>query len=153
MKLKPNDSAKSTAADGARPYASSVGYVQSREDAGTSQSTTFTEVSTRNTASVPAPFSDIVVHFTRVGDTTRQDIIRMGDISDLSTHLPSWAKLVDIIEAGGKFGLGFVQRSECIVAEGQINTHNERQFLACLQYLRNNNRLNVEAAVCSAETS
>ena len=50
MKLKRKASAKCTPADGASPYASSVGYVQCREDVGCSQWTTFTELSARNTA-------------------------------------------------------------------------------------------------------
>ena len=121
---------------------------------GTSQSTaTNFEPSTSNAALLSAPISEIVILFTRAGDPARQDIIQMGDILDQCTQLPSWAKLVDILKAGGKFGLAFKEGSEYIIINGQINVHEERQFLACLQYLRNANRLNAEAAVCSAETS
>jgi hypothetical protein len=91
--------------------------------------------------------------FTRAGDIAKQDIVRMGDISDQCTQLPSWKKLVNILKAGGKFGLAFKDGSEYIVVNGQINVHEERQFLACLQYLHNSNRLNADAAVSPAKTS
>ena len=62
----------------------------------------------------------------------------------MAEHLPSCEKLVNILKAGGKFGLAFKDGSEYIVVNGQINVHEERQFLACLQYLRNANRLIAE---------
>jgi hypothetical protein len=45
----------------------------------------------------------------------------MGDILDQCTQLPSWAKLVDILKAGRKFGLVFKEGSEYIIINGQIN--------------------------------
>jgi hypothetical protein len=144
-RLKRKVSATTTFLGGARLYPSSVGKMQSK-DVGTSQSTA-------TNFEPSAPISEIVILFTRAGDPARQDIIQVGDILDQCTQLPSWAKLVDILKAGGKFGLAFKEESEYIIINGQINVHEERQFLACLQYLRNANRLNAEAAVCSAEAS
>jgi hypothetical protein len=110
---------------GARLYPSSVGKLESR-DVGTSQSTaTNFEPSTSNAALLSAPISEIVILFTRAGDPARQDIIQMGDILDQCTQLPSWAKLVDILKASGKFGLVFKEGSEYIIINGQINVHEE----------------------------
>jgi hypothetical protein len=91
--------------------------------------------------------------FTRAGDATRQDIIRISDIADESTRLLSWVKLVDILKAGGKFGLGFRDGGEYMVIDGQVKVHSERQFLAYLQYFCNINKLNAEAVVYFTETS
>ena len=154
MTLKRKASAtKCTLADKAGPYQSSVSYTQCSADTKPSQqSTAITEPSTLNRLSASGPFSNIVIIFTRAGDTTRQEIIRMSDIAGRSTEFPSWDKLVDILNADGKFGLGFRDGLEFMVIDGLINMHNERQFLACLQYLRNISKLNAEAVVYSAET-
>ncbi|KFY98359.1 hypothetical protein V500_01724 [Pseudogymnoascus sp. VKM F-4518 (FW-2643)] len=154
MTLKRKASAtKCTLADKAGPYQSSVSFTQCSADAKSSQqSTAITKPSTLNGLSASGPFSNIVILFTRAGDATRQEIIRMSDIAGQSAEFPSWAKLVDILNAGGKFGLGFRDGLEYMVIDGLINMHNERQFLACLQYLRNINKLNAEAVVYSAET-
>lgn len=149
-RLKRKASATSTSMGGSKSDPSSVDHVQS----GHTQASGWTETKvaeplTRSVVSILGPFANIVIHFTRKDNTSRQDIIRMGDIPDQSTHLPSWKQLVNILKTGGKFGLDFKDGSEYIVVNSQINIHEERQFLACLQYLRNANILNAEAAVCS----
>jgi hypothetical protein len=115
MKLKRKDSAtKSTL------YPSSVCQMQSTEGAEISRrsATNLTEPSTGKAVPVSAPFSDIVIHFTRDNNTARQDIIRMSDVSDQSSQLPSWAQLINILKAGGMFGLAFMEGSEYVVIDG-----------------------------------
>lgn len=98
---------KCTLADNTGPYQSSVSYTQCSADAKSSQqSAAITKPSTLNGLSASGPFSNIVILFTRAGDATRQKIIRMSDIASQSTQFPSWVKLVDILNAGGKFGPG-----------------------------------------------
>jgi hypothetical protein len=92
--------------------------------------------------------SSTVFHFMRADDTNRQDIISMGEILEPSTKNPSWAKLVEILQASDDFGLAFKVSRELPTVNNQIRVGNERQFLAYLQYLRNFRLLNSEALVC-----
>lgn len=95
------------------------------------------------------PISAMVFHFIRDDNTDRQDIVSMGEIIDSSTDCPSWMKLVDILKADDNFGLAFQEGYEFLLVNNQIRVGNERQFLACLQYLRNLKVLNSQALVCS----
>ena len=91
----------------------------------------------------------MVFHLMRANDASRQDIICMGDIVDPSTNLPSWANLVEIPKANDDFGLAFKEDCECLVVNNGIRVGNERQFRACLQYLRNSHILNSEVLLCN----
>ena len=95
------------------------------------------------------PITVMVFHFMRADDTTRQDIVSMGDILSPSTNCPSWAKLVKILEIDDGLGLGFKEGREFFMVNNRIRVTNGRQFLACLQYLRNSKVLNSEVFVYS----
>ena len=68
----------------------------------------------------------------RANYTSKQDTFCVGDIVDLSTNLPSWANLVEILKANDNFGLAFKEDCECLVVNNGIRVGNERQFRACL---------------------
>jgi len=91
----------------------------------------------------------MVFHLMRANDASKQDIICMGDIVDVSTNLPSWANLVEILKADDDLGLAFKEDCECLLVNNGIRVGNERQFRACLQYLRNSHVLNSEVLLCS----
>ena len=91
----------------------------------------------------------MVFQFMRANDASRQDIICMGDIVDPSTNLPSWANLVEMLKADDDFGLAFKEDYECLVVNNGIRVGSERQFSACLQYLRNSHILNSEVLLCN----
>ena len=91
----------------------------------------------------------MVFHFMRANDASRQDIVCMGDIVKPSTNLPSWAKLVEILKADDDLGLAFKEDCECLLVNNGIRVGNERQFRACLQYLRNSHILNSEVLLCN----
>jgi hypothetical protein len=80
----------------------------------------------------------------------KQDIIRVSDILDRSTDCPSWAKLVEFLKVDDGFGLAFKEGHEHLVFNNRIRVANERQLLACVQYLYNLQVLNAEALVCTA---
>lgn len=95
------------------------------------------------------PITAMVFHFMRADDATKQDIVSMGDILGPSTNYPSWAKLVKILETNDGLGLGFKEGREFFMVNNRIRVTNGRQFLACLQYLRNLKVLNSEVFVYS----
>ncbi|XTI90352.1 hypothetical protein V2W45_1245369 [Cenococcum geophilum] len=95
------------------------------------------------------PITAMVFHFMRADDATKQDIVSMGDILGPSTNCPSWAKLVKILEIDDGLGLGFKEGREFFMVNNRIRVTNGRQFLACLQYLRNSKVLNSEVFVYS----
>lgn len=89
----------------------------------------------------------IVFHFIQADDLDKQDIVSMRDVFDPSTNRPSWVKLLEILKADDDFGITFQEGQQVLVVNDQIRVSNERQFLACLQYLLNSNVLNSEALV------
>jgi len=97
----------------------------------------------------PNLISAMVFHFRRDDDANRQDIVSMGEILNISTSYPSWTKLVEILKADDDFGLAFKEGRDFLMVNNQIRVGNERQFIACLQYLRNLKLLNSQVLVCS----
>ncbi|KAH0536098.1 hypothetical protein FGG08_007003 [Glutinoglossum americanum] len=97
--------------------------------------------------------STMVFHFIRADDHARQDIVSMSDIFDPSTNYPSWAKLVEFLRVDDSFGLAFKEGREFLMVNNRIRVINERQFLACLQHLRNSKILNSEVLVCRFESA
>lgn len=91
----------------------------------------------------------MVFHFMRADNASRQEIVRMGDIVDPLTKMPSWSRLIEILKADDDFGLAFKVDCECLMVNNGIRVVNERQFHACLQYLRNSHTWNSEVWVCS----
>lgn len=88
--------------------------------------------------------TEMVFHVMRSNDSQRQDIIAIRDIMDRHSGEPSWVKLVDLLmdDSGVAFGDG-----EFLMVNDRIRVSNERQLLACLQYLRNAMVLNSEVYV------
>lgn len=79
--------------------------------------------------------AEMVFHVLRTGDTERQDIIALGDVIDTNSGIPSWDKLLDVLK--DERGVAFKEAEEFLMVNGRIRVVNQRQFLACVQYLRN----------------
>jgi hypothetical protein len=92
--------------------------------------------------------SCMVLHFRYQGEESRQDIVTIDSILDLDTHLPSWSKLVEFLNPDDSLGLIF-KDTDVLVVNDHIRVRNERQFLACLQYLLNSGILNSEVLICN----
>lgn len=88
--------------------------------------------------------AEMVFHVMRPGETQRQDIIAIRDIMDPHSRNPSWIRLVDVLRDDS--GIGF-KDGEFLMVNDRIRVGNERQLLACLQYLRNATVLNSEVFV------
>jgi hypothetical protein len=91
--------------------------------------------------------SSMVFHFKHQSDERRQDIVMLGSILDPYTHSPSWSKLVELLNPDDRFGLSF-RDSDVLIVNDHIRVCNERQFIACLQYLLNSGVLNSEVTIC-----
>jgi len=89
----------------------------------------------------------MVFHFMRADDVNKQNIVSIRDIYDPSIDFPSWVKLLEILKDDDECGISFQQGQQFLIVNDRIRVTNERQFLACLQYLLNSNVLNSEALV------
>ena len=92
-------------------------------------------------------FSSMVFRFKDQRDEKKQDIIIVDSILDPNTQLPSWSKLVDLLNSEDSFGLVF-RDSDFLLINSNIRIRNERQLLACLQWLLNDGVWNAEAMIC-----
>ncbi|KAE8441083.1 hypothetical protein EG329_005878 [Mollisiaceae sp. DMI_Dod_QoI] len=101
----------------------------------------------------PDSTSAMVFHFTRLDDASKQDIISITDILDPLTNYPSWAKLIELLKVDDSFGVGLNEDREFLMVENRIWVRNERQFLACLQYMRNLSVFNVGVVVCTVDNA
>lgn len=93
--------------------------------------------------------AEMVFHVMRSNQQQKQDIIAMRDVIDARTDEPSWTRLVDLLMDDS--GVGF-RRGDYLMVNNQIRVGSERQFLACLQYLRNETMLNSAVYVCNSDT-
>ena len=59
--------------------------------------------------------------------------------------------LVELLKADDGFGLAFEEGREYLMMNNRIRVANERQFLTCLQYLRNSDVFNSEVFVYTAD--
>ena len=91
--------------------------------------------------------SSIVFHFQRYADKMWQDIVMIGSVLDPVTHTPSWSKLVELLNQDDDFGIVF-QDSSVLVINEDVEVRDERQFIACLQYLLNSGIFNLEVMIC-----
>ena len=90
----------------------------------------------------------MVFHFMRADDINKQNIVSIRDIFDPSTNFPSWVKLLEILkDDDDEHGVFFQEGQHFLIVNDRIQVTNERQFLACFQYLLNSNVLNSEALV------
>jgi hypothetical protein len=88
--------------------------------------------------------TEMVFHVMRAGETRRQDIIALRDVMVSRSGIPSWIRLVEVLRDDS--GVGF-KDGEFLMVNDRIRVANERQFLACLQYLRNAMALNSDVFV------
>ena len=95
--------------------------------------------------------SSMVFHFKYPGGRKRQDIIMIGSVLDPHTHTPSWSKLIELLNQENGFGLAF-RDSDILIINDHIQVRNERQFIACLQYLLNSGVLNSEVMICDGRS-
>jgi hypothetical protein len=104
-----------------------------------------------NSSPVDDSFSsaEMVFHVMRMNEVQMQDIIAIGDIIDHHSGEPSWAKLVDLL--GDESGVS-LRDGDFLMVNNRIRVGNERQLLACLQYLRNETVLNSEVYVHNSST-
>ncbi|KIW33235.1 uncharacterized protein PV07_00101 [Cladophialophora immunda] len=93
--------------------------------------------------------TEMVFHVMYVNEALRQDIIAIRDIMDRHSGEPSWAKLVNLLMDDS--GVGF-RDGDFLMVNDRIRVGNERQLLACLQYLRNESVLNSEVYVYNLST-
>lgn len=89
-------------------------------------------------------------HVMSAEDPTRQNIICSRDLMVPSAEFPSWSRFIDIVSAEGEQGLSFKEGSDYFMFEKRIRVTNERQFLACLQYLNNLDILSSEVYIHSS---
>ena len=132
-----------------QPTSSSIEVVDHTQQHGD-----FTElVGMVNDAYIPdeSGLAQIVFHFIRANDTTRQDIICMREVICPSTHSPLWVKLIEILKKDDGFGIAFECRHDFLMVNDKIRVGSERQFLACLQYLYNMNIWSSEVIVYSSK--
>ncbi|KAH6680526.1 hypothetical protein B0J14DRAFT_531823 [Halenospora varia] len=93
--------------------------------------------------------SSMVFHFRYLCDKSRQDIITISSVLDPHTHSPAWSKLVELLNPDDNLGLVF-KDSDVLMVNNHIRVRNERQFIACLQYLLNSGVLNSEVMICDS---
>ena len=96
-----------------------------------------------NSISIPV----MVFHFMRADDINKQNIISIRNIFDPYTIFPSWVKLLEILKDDDERGVFFQEGHHFLIVNDRIQVTNERQFLACFQYLLDSNVLNSEALV------
>lgn len=89
----------------------------------------------------------MVFHFTRGDNPSRQEIIQMADILDFPGGDPSWAKMIEILNADSLFRVSFEEGRDFLVVNDRIRVTNERQFRACVQLLCNNKIWNSDVLV------
>ena len=95
--------------------------------------------------------SSMVFHFKRYGDKMWHEIVMIGSVLDPVTHSPSWSKLVELLNQDGDGGVVF-QHSNVLIINECVWVRNERQFIACLQYLLNSGILNSEVLICDGRS-
>jgi hypothetical protein len=89
----------------------------------------------------------MVFHLIRADNVEKQDIITLGDIIDAYSRKPSWSMLLEMLKE--EYGIGFKEAKEFLMINERIKVVNERQFLACVQYLRNTMTWNSDVLVYS----
>lgn len=105
--------------------------------------TTDDEVSLISTLRV----TEMVFLVMRAGDVKTQDIITLRDIWDTHSRNPSWSKFLEMLKDDR--WIGFRETEDFLMVDDRIRVGNERQFLACVQYLRNSMAWNTDILVYS----
>ncbi|KAK1525973.1 uncharacterized protein CCOS01_08391 [Colletotrichum costaricense] len=90
--------------------------------------------------------AEFVFNVGRAGDPQRRELVVLEDILDTSQK-PSWRKLIEILSNDEYFGVGFVEEEEFLMVNENLWVRDERQFLACLHFLRNSGCRNVGVVV------
>lgn len=90
--------------------------------------------------------AEFVFNVGRADDPQRRELVALENILDTSQK-PSWRKLVEILSNDEHFGVGFMEEDEFLTVDGNLWVRDERQFLACLQFLRNSGCRNAGVVV------
>ena len=89
----------------------------------------------------------MVLHFKIQSDDLKQDTIMLGSILDPDTQIPSWSMLLDLLDSDDS--IGFASRDlNFLLVSNNFRFRNQRQFLACLQWLLNQEVWNSEVLIC-----
>ncbi|KIW16613.1 hypothetical protein PV08_03801 [Exophiala spinifera] len=118
-------------------------------DTSSSREESFCSTYTNSPAGHSFAAAEMVFHVMRPNEPQKQDIIGMRDVIDAHTDEPSWPRLVDLLMDDSGVGFG---RGDYLMVNNQIRVGSERQFLACLQYLRNEMILNCAVYVYNSDT-
>lgn len=78
----------------------------------------------------------LVFNVVRADDINRRDLISLQDVED-AAQKPSWGIFVQILRDSNQFGVCYDVEKEFLTVNNSLRIGNERQFRACLQYLRN----------------
>lgn len=91
----------------------------------------------------------IVFHIARIDNANKQDIVAITDIVDPVNGNPSWKRLVEILATGGEFGVDYTEGEDFLMVgvEEPIRVATERQFMACVTFLRNSMVTNTKVSV------
>ncbi|KAK2596483.1 hypothetical protein N8I77_013371 [Diaporthe amygdali] len=88
----------------------------------------------------------LIFNVVRADSVSRRDLISLEDITD-STQKPSWGVFVEILSGSDQFGVCYDVEKEFLTVNDSLRVGNERQFHACLQFLRNLDCHNVSVTV------
>lgn len=94
------------------------------------------------------PGVPLVFNIVRADDINRRDLISLQDVED-AAQKPSWGMFVQILSESNQFGICYDADKEFLTVNDSVRIGNERQFHACLQYLRNSGCHNADVTVRS----
>lgn len=92
-----------------------------------------------------------VFNIVRADDSRRRDLVSSRDVAGARGlepgHTASWRRLVEVLGAGERLGVGFDEDTEFLQVNGRLRVSNERQFHACLHFLHNSGCRNADVVV------
>ncbi|KAI0134023.1 hypothetical protein BJ170DRAFT_690339 [Xylariales sp. AK1849] len=103
----------------------------------------------RATDEVASPV--MTFHVKRTDDRRRQDIVTITELIDPLCERPTWELLCVILASDDRFGVGFDHAHEFLLINQRLRVGSDRQFTACLEFLRNAQSWNNEASVHTYE--
>lgn len=92
------------------------------------------------------PSPPLVFNVVRADNVDRRDLVSLRDVED-ATHKPSWGVFVKILNDSDDFGVCYNAQKEFLTVNDVLRVGNERQFHACLQFLRNSDCHNANVIV------
>jgi hypothetical protein len=92
------------------------------------------------------PSPPLVFNVVRADNVDRRDLVSLQDVED-ATQKPSWGSFVKILSDSDGFGVCYDVEMEFLTVNDSLRVGNERQFHACLQFLRNSDCHNANVTV------